>query len=62
MEGGSVFIYVMSELAAALEKRVVLGETMRMVELMTSLRSLRLNLKETSIIQRRNHVTWNSGK
>lgn len=35
MEGGSVFIYVMSELAAALEKRVVLGETMRMVELNT---------------------------
>jgi hypothetical protein len=34
-----------------LEKRSVLGETMRMVELMTSLRSLRLNLKETSIIQ-----------
>ena len=28
-----------------------LGETLRMVELMTSLRSLRLNLKETSIIQ-----------
>ncbi|KAM7249307.1 hypothetical protein ACFE04_014441 [Oxalis oulophora] len=31
--------------------RSVLGETMQMVELMTSLRSLRLNLKETSIIQ-----------
>lgn len=34
-----------------LEKRSVLGETMRMVELMISLQSLQLNLKETSIIQ-----------
>lgn len=34
-----------------MEKRSVLGEIIRMVELLTSLRSLRLNLKETSIIQ-----------
>lgn len=37
--------------SAYLEKRSILGETIQMIELMTSLRSLRLNLKETSIIQ-----------